>query len=1083
MIEGDVMKTYHLFAASALASMPVAAAAADMRQYAINLPSQSLGQSLTQISKTAGIQLVFTDRAITQIRAPKLSGRYTVDKMLSSVLANTGYVYRFTSPRSIRIVPGTGAAAVLPAAAQIGSDEPKDRPLVLAQADVDAARQDAAVANAASEITVTGSRIHRPNLDSSNPITSVGRDELLNSGDLSVGDSLNELPSLSSTFGSGPSAKGIGTAGLNFLDLRGLGLDRTLVLVNGRRHVAGFVGRNRVDVSTIPSELIDRIDVVTGGSSAVYGSDAIAGVVNFILRRDFEGVRLHARAGTAARGGRENYMLSATAGRNFAQDRGNVAVSLEYAKQNPLTYAQREDITGAFGGRTAFQQTDQTTGEPAAGDGIPDNTLQFGLLTNNISYGGMVQGATDFFAFDREGNLQRSVCSVSFAQFAGSPNCIGGLGITTREYLELLPTSERMIGNLLASFEAADSARFFFEGKYVRTNSRLLTSPFSITSTVGINNAFLTPQARETILRDRPGATNFTLRRLFGDLGPRQDFVERNVFRLVGGVDGKFNDDWRYEVSVNYGRITTDEMLVNFPITANLSNALNAVRNAQGRIVCAVNADSSAANDDPACIPLDLLGEGRASPEALAYVSRPLARADTGTEFVVSAFLSGDTSELFSLPGGPVGFAFGGEYRRATAAIDQDPLVEAGVTAAGRVPDLVAPAFEVKELFGELNLPILRDRSLAHELSLSAAGRVSEYKGKVGTVYAYNIGGIYAPVRDLRFRAHYSRSVRAPTIVDLYDPQFIFNVAFSDPCDVANIGLNPNRAKNCADAGIPAGFINLPARNERLNYSAGGNPDLIEETSDSYTAGIVFTPSRILPGFSISADYYNIKVSNVISNLGPGGVIASCYDSPTGLDNPFCPLVKRLSNGLFDPASAVLSSPINFAALETAGIDVDASYRRNLGTARLNLRAIASYIIKRDAFLDPANPDFRDRQKSEVGSPALEGLISANIDFGNYNLGYKVRYLGRQTAASYETQHGIDGRPPTNADAFEDAFLPARIYHDVHLGFDVNERFTFYGGIDNLFDKDPPIGRVSDNIGEPWDPVGRFLYVGARVNF
>ena len=262
-----------------------------------------------------------------------------------------------------------------------------DKPETLAQNEVELeSGQDAAQSH--DSIVVTGSRINRPNLSSAVPITSVGSQELTDTGDLSIGDQLNELPALRSTFSQSNSTRFIGTAGLNVLDLRGLGTARTLVLVNGRRHVTTSPGDSSVDTNTIPTDLIERVDIVTGGNSAIYGSDAVAGVVNFVLKRDFEGVRLRAQGGISSRGDRGSYFVSATAGQNFADGRGNVAVNLEYTDSDALYYTDRDAHYGAYSGRSQFNVTENTLGEPSTGNGIPDQTFLTGVRNITISEGG-----------------------------------------------------------------------------------------------------------------------------------------------------------------------------------------------------------------------------------------------------------------------------------------------------------------------------------------------------------------------------------------------------------------------------------------------------------------------------------------------------------------------------------------------------------------------------------------------------------------------------------------------------------------------------------------------------------------------
>ena len=323
----------------------------------------------------------------------------------------------------------------------------------------------------AQPILVTGSRIARPTLQSAVPLTSVTIEDLTGTGELSLGDALNDLPSLRSTFSSGNSSRFIGTAGLSLLDLRGLGTDRTLVLVNGRRHVTSTPGDNGFDVNTIPTDLVERIDIVTGGNSAIYGSDAVAGVVNFIMKRDYDGITVRSQGGISSRGDRGSYFVSGVAGQNFADGRGNVAVAAEYSRQQPLYFNQRDRLTGAASGRCQFQQTDlQGTAGGEVGysatDGIPDNSFLCGIKNGTISDGGTVSGfstgvnAGKFLRFNDFGDLFIDTPTQNFAG-VGSGNTQGGFGSTLRNTGSLLAAVDRYAVNLLAHYDVSDAFKPF----------------------------------------------------------------------------------------------------------------------------------------------------------------------------------------------------------------------------------------------------------------------------------------------------------------------------------------------------------------------------------------------------------------------------------------------------------------------------------------------------------------------------------------------------------------------------------------------------------------------------------------------
>lgn len=1002
-------------------------------------------------------------------------------------------------------------------------------------------------AQARGEVIVTGSRIARPNLEAAAPILSVTAADLTNTGNVVVGDRLNELPQLRSTFSQANSIRFIGTAGLNVLDLRGLGTSRTLTVVNGRRHVTTSPGDSSVDTNTIPSELIERVDVITGGNSAIYGSDAVAGVVNFVLKRNFEGLRMRGQGAITSKGDRAAYFVGTTAGKNFADGRGNIAVALEYAQTNPLYFSDRESQYGAVRGRDQFNVTENTIGEPASGNGIPDNTFLRNVTNIAISTGGafiascptvaaagetpaafaarrafvctglrgpVAPGQTGpeigrAFVFDAAGNLVQNN-GLSDLRTVGSGNNISGLGSTLREVGQLNPGYKRYAANLLASFEVTPAFRPFIEAKYVRIDAVQEGQATFFNNSFSINNPFLSTQARNTLVAAlAPGATTFTAQRFNIDFGGRGEDHRRETFRVVGGVGGTFNTDWKYEIALNYGRLDTFYQTRGNVLLAEYSRSINAVRNAAGQIVCAVNADASTTNDDPRCVPVNLFGNGAVSQAALNYFGYTSSRREKAEQYNAVGYISGDLSQLFELPGGPVAFSVGGEYRKEKAYSAFDSTTQAGLTFLNAIPTFSPPDLVVKEAFGEIRIPLLADMPFAHRLSLEAAGRVSDYNiGQTGTVYSYNLGAIWAPVPSLTFRGSYARSVRAPTQGDLFaSPSQTFLNGLVDPCGQQNINSNPNRVANCAAAGVPTTqtfngitepFTNRPASG--ILGLNGSNPNLEEERGTSYTFGGLFQPSFV-PGLAISVDYYNITIKNVIFSLAAQTIINQCYDSPSGINNQYCAALTRNANGTFAGQDSVLlasgaqvnfprtgtsflSGPFNFARQKTSGIDVDASYRHAFGGITLNLRTVLSYLIRRDNFTDINRPSFINQQKLELGDPAWKAQFNGNIDFGGWDFGYRFRYVGRQTIGTYEAQHSLQGRPPENADQFPQIHYPAVTYSDFRIGIDATARSEFYLGVDNAFNRLPPFGLTGTGGGDAiFDNVGRRFYAGIQVRF
>lgn len=429
------------------------------------------------------------------------------------------------------------------------------------------------------------------------------------------------------------------------------------------------------------------------------------------------------------------------------------------------------------------------------------------------------------------------------------------------------------------------------------------------------------------------------------------------------------------------------------------------------------------------------------------------------------------------------------------------------------------PRYNIKEAFGELRIPLLAEAPFFHELTVEAAGRVSDYNlGKTGTVFAWNAGVIWAPVRDIRFRGSYQRSIRAPSLGDLYTQKTqTFNNVFQDPCSQSNINSGPQvngasvRIANCRAAGVPTTqtfggttepFTNIAASG--VSAANQGNPDLKAERGSSWTVGGVLQP-RFLPGFSLSVDYYNITIKDVIFTLTPQRVLELCYDSTSGIDNFFCRQVNRLPNGTLAGMSAIrhgganvavnnpgfssLGQPFNYAQLKTAGIDVDVNYRHQFaGDTTVTFRGIASYLINRDSYADITNPNFRDRIKSELGDPEWRFQVSTKLETGKFSISHQLRYVGKQILflsgnGQYETFFGIDGRPALDPDAAPFAYYDAEIYNDFRLEYDVNPQFKFYVGVDNAFDTLPPLDLLGNEAGSLYDPTGRYFYAGFRAKF
>lgn len=1005
------------------------------------------------------------------------------------------------------------------------------------------AQTDATAAEEAAEeggtIIVTGSRIRQPNLESTVPITTVSGEEFFETGQVSIGDVLNDLPQLRSTLSQSNGTRFLGTRGLNLLDLRGLGTQRTLVLQNGRRHVAGDILSNgvSVDINTIPTDLIERVDVLTGGASSIYGSDAIAGVVNFILKDNYDGIQLRGQAGVNLDyGDAGNQYVSALVGKNFADGRGNVALNVEYAYQSQYAASGR--------GRNINQNnnfivvdTDSATGATPNRDDVIDRIFYEDIRSATISTGGQLGFTSPTAACGRDPLGAAYACNFLFrpdgtlvAQtgtrvgLGPNGNYINGNGYSGREgrLVTLTPTLERISGNFLAHYDISEALVPFIEAKYVKTTAQGSQSGpfFSQGTTLGsdvrerirLDNPYLLPSARATIEQQLiaggttpTGATRFSLRKNWTEFGIRDERLVRETWRVVGGFKGDFNDDWNYEVSANYGEFKESNLIKGNVNLQRYLLALDTTRDTSGNIVCRSKIDPAAripyqgadgdaailAADVAACVPLNPFGDGASSEAARSYVLQDTRAQGKITQFVASGFVAGDLSQLFELPGGPVAFSLGAEYRRETNYYDLDDFTQRGYAFYNAIPEFTAPAFAVKEVFGEVSIPLLKDMPFAHALTVTGSGRIADYKGSTGTVYTYSGGVDYAPIPDIRFRASYSKSVRAPNLSELFSEQSQnFAPAFTDPCSARNIGQGSQfRSANCTAQGRPANYDFVYVQS--LEIVSGGNPNLKEETSKSFTVGGVIEP-RFIPGLSLSVDYYDIKIDNVITSVAAQTIVNQCYDLPD-LNNPFCGAFSRVGvNGATGNGEenfrivegSLLQSTLNFAKLTARGIDVNLNYRKSFDWGDIAVNGVWTHALERSNFVSPTNPNFENRILGELGDPVDAFNLRTNAKFGKVGFTYELRYLAGMYVNTYEDFNSLQGRPPENPDGWPIKKYPAVWYHNIRVDADVNDRFNIYLGVDNLFDRQPPYGLTGVGAGSGiYDVRGRYGYVGAIAKF
>ncbi|WP_439545891.1 TonB-dependent receptor domain-containing protein [Sandarakinorhabdus sp.] len=1061
---------------------------------------------------------------------------------------------------------------------------------------------------AAEELVVTGSRLRsNPNDTAALPITTVDAAQLRALGNSDPTATLRLIPAL---LASGTVAdsieRGAGGVGQATLNLRQLGANRTLVLIDGWRHVSGVAGSQTVDVATIPNALIERVDVLTGGASAVYGADAVTGVINYVLKKDFSGLTLDGQFGISDYGDGETYRIEGTWGTNFADGKGNITFSAGYTKDsevlfsdrpftidngrgnnsttyaNPLRRFQRGDIDAST--PNFAQRFSQAAGRLNYGFAIPTaaqfNTFFPGrtptpaeqALINRAatvptfviapqpafaisSYSGLIfRNDFDFFNADINSNGIND-CRESFIGLTGfggggcyvstpgggvrifqdgivstSSNQFGGDGAAERPNVaSLLPGSERIYANLRARYEFSPAAEVFIDAKYTRNDaiSRNQYNSFYDSLLIFPDNPFI-PAVLQADANDAGG---LRVSRDMTDLGQGVQNARRETYRIVGGLRGEISSHLSYELVGNYGRTDNAVTNQNRVLYDRLFAALDVVRGPNGQPVCRVNTGDTTPHPgseifpviapgfftfrpgDGTCVPANILsGPDSISQAAANWITQPATNRFRLEQTVVTALLTGDTGGFFNLPGGAIQYVLGGEYRKEKSSSSFDPLVLGiipGTGPANLVGQFIGDIeptnqslvfdpsnrtnnaggqFDVVEVFGEVKVPLLRDVRFAQELSIGAAGRYADYS-TIGGAFTWNVNGIWAPIRDLKFRGSYARAIRAPNIAELFDPAQGATFRPADPCDLINQNATTNRKANCIAAATALGIANPTAFIEsyndpltaRFGGTIGGNPNLTQETATTFTAGTVITPG-FLPGFTFSADYYSIKISNAIATVTAQDIVNTCYDNTT-FPSQFCLLFDR--NGPVAPGATSATQPtlfgfrtlrqsqLNFGRIETSGVDFSINYRFTIAEKNnFNISLNGNWTEKVNRFFDPQDPTLVNPALRELSVPEWSGVASLNWNRGPVTLGYTLQYVQSTAVASaiqierIMTEFGPAG------------FAPDYWVHNANFNVDImKDRFSVYGGINNITNAAPYLSSSA----YPVSGMGRFYFLGIRA--
>ena len=927
---------------------------------------------------------------------------------------------------------------------------------------------EAAPNDGTERIQVTGSRIARPELSQAAPIFSMGSDEIANFGSPDLGQILAELPAIGATDTLIGNNNTNASAGVSSADLRRLGASRTLVLVNGKRHVAGSPGSASVDLSSIPAAMIERVEIMTGGASAIYGSDAVSGVINIITRSNFEGVEVSGRGTTSTEGvGARTHQFDLLAGGDFLNGRGNVTFNMGL---NRIQETMESDIRQYDNWGSIINPDD--TGRL---DGVFDRVRVPGIATDQRSGGGVIWGQDALYGFFPDGSWQvqperAGDNSAGYGWFTERCETCAYTG----DYRNFQPEVDRRNVGSTLSFELNDAARFYADFKYVEADIIQQFQPMFENLTINVvDNPYLDEELRSILLAE--GSEEVQFRKFFEDWGNRYADNRRQTFRTVMGIDGVANIGQsfvQYDVYYGYGetrndRTTNNEIIRNRDLgLSNVNAAIDTIRNADGDIVCR-DPDAGLVNNGGACVPYNPFGIN-ASPEAVDFMTHNSNRRDVITQEYVGATFVTDSASFFELPGGPVDVAFGFEWREETSGTTVDAFTQAGLSGSAASPDTYGE-YDVTEGFVEVNLPLLAGITGIEELTVDLAYRTADYSHS-GSADAWKVGFMYAPIEDLRFRGTIGQAVRAPNITEAFSPVSPGFVRVTDPCDATRIDQNPNRAANCAALGVPEDFVALT--NASIQSMSGGNPNLDVESSKSWTAGVVWTPAFI-EGFTATLDVYDIQIDDAIVSIGAQTIIDNCVDSTGGPSVDFCPQVTRDADSQL---SMVTSGYVNAASIETRGVELDLNYRTDLARwdlpGRLSSSLFVNYLDSFVSYEFQDQPHLDNVSDGQIGDPSWQFRMTHNYRLEDWSVSWTTRYIDR--SAMYNVTPRLEAYENTGP-----AYVGSQTTHDLSATYYMTQNLTLNAGVRNVFDKVPP-GWVSNPL---YDLVGRRVFAGFNYSF
>lgn len=977
------------------------------------------------------------------------------------------------------------------------------------------------------KIQVTGSRLRQVEFSSSAPIAVVGQEQFELTATVNTESLLNTLPQVVPGLDRTSNNPGNGTA---TVDLRGLGTNRTLVLINGTRATPTTAG-GAVDINSIPTSLIKRVEVLTGGASAIYGSDAVAGVVNFILKDDFEGVEVATGYEMTEEGDAEIFNVDFTLGGNFDSDRGNAVFNFSYTDRSDLFQGDRDFSSVAF--------DDNGSGglEPTGSSGVPDTAIFAGGFNNfSPDSGGIIfdqGGGVRPFVSGGDVNDFYNYAPVNYIQLPQERHQASALGTyevseNSELYGRVMFTDSR-VPSQLAPTPIFQTSPFTLDGNpFISTDAQSIisgnnsnsvgigmresamfsttvrvdplddTSPFVCTnclfdSTAGatdpddVNGYFDTPGLIDADGDGIADQGRALVRRRLEEVGPRRSEDSFTSFQFQAGIRGDIGDTpWFYDVYYQTGKVSNATAQLGNVNRGRFDQALLLATDDAGQVILDANgnpscADGSANGAASGCVPMNIFGAGNISQGAADFLKTAVASTALFEQKIFGASLGGDSSDYFELPGGPIAIGFAYEHRQEAFEFLPSQDLAAGTIAGFNGAPGLAGGFTVSGLSVEMLLPILQDVEFAETLELELAYRAEDYSTS-GSVSSYKIAGTWAPVDNFRFRAGFNTAVRAPNIGELFAPRGEGFPGASDPCAGDGSQTQDDALRQlCIASGVPANVVFSNAINPasgQVRTISGGNPNLVEEEAETLTVGFVYDVNE---DFTFSLDYFDIEISDAVAAFGGGtnNILDTCYDSTkagSGLGGDFCNQVNRRADGTIDFVS---SSSQNVASITLKGYDMIGSYDFEAFGGDIGINYIGTYTTESDFLPFAASPDIikcAGNFGADCGEPTPEykHRISASYSTDEFTAQLLWRYVGEVNDDDLGTDYTIEKIGGTS-------------YFEAAGTYFINDNFRVTAGIDNLLNEKPPVIGGNDEQANTYpatyDVFGRTYFVNFRASF